>query len=116
MVNLFRECCSSIDKIFIVVDALDKCDHVTKVFKQLTDRYSVLLASVVAVRLLATSRFIPDIVQSYDAAVSLEVRAQKEDVERYITVQIPDLSTCVQRSDALHESIRSKLEDVVDGM
>ncbi|OAL55039.1 hypothetical protein IQ07DRAFT_531702, partial [Pyrenochaeta sp. DS3sAY3a] len=116
IVNLFRECCSSMSKVFIVVDALDECDPVTKVFKQLADRLSVLSTMVAPVRLLATSRFILEIVQYYEGAVSLEVRAQKEDVERYISGRMLGLSTCVQRSDALRESIRSKLVDVVDGM
>lgn len=116
MVNLFRECCSAMDKVFIVADALDECDGTTKVFKQLSDKLSVLATSAAAVRVLATSRFIPEIMQYYEKSVSLEIRAQKEDVERYIAGRMLDLPTCVQRNDQLRKDISLKVVDVVDGM
>jgi len=65
---------------------------------------------------MATSRFIPEVVQLFTLSLTLEVRADDSDVKRFITGQIYRLSRCVQRDDELQEAIKDGISTAVDGM
>lgn len=109
-----RSVCSNYPIVYIVVDALDECaDDVTraslikKIF-ELQDKNDV--------RLLLTSRFIPEVMQRFQAYSKLEVRATKDDVSQFIAGQIARLPKCIQRSDELQHTVINKIVEAVDGM
>jgi len=108
--------CSAYTTIFIVVDALDECSDRNGVRGQLIDKLHELQAGK-DVRLLFTSRFIPEITQKFHSEVpTLEVRASEEDVKRFVVGQIPRMPGCIQRDEELKLAIQNKIVDAADGM
>lgn len=68
------------------------------------------------VRLLFTSRFIPEVTQYFQSCPQLEVRASEEDVRRFVEGQIPRLPTCIHRDAELKSAVQTKIVEAVDGM
>jgi hypothetical protein len=68
------------------------------------------------VRLMVTARFIPDIEDTFRAALKLEVRARREDVKSFIAGQTYRLATCIKRSAALQDMVQENILNAVDGM
>jgi hypothetical protein len=66
--------------------------------------------------ILVTSRFIPEIVDQFNASVSLEIRASSEDVERYLEDHMELLPSFVRRDRPLQEEIKAGILEAVDGM
>jgi hypothetical protein len=104
--------CSNYTTVYIVVDALDECmdqDGVqTKLVKRLRE-----LQTMTEVRLLFTSRFIPDIIEEFRSDPILEVRASKVDVTRFITGQ---WSRLPKYDEQLKRTIQDRIVDTVEGM
>ncbi|EAQ83375.1 hypothetical protein CHGG_09779 [Chaetomium globosum CBS 148.51] len=93
---IFHTVISISTRVFVVVDAIDECQESdgcrNKFLSELFDaqaRYRI--------NLLVTSRFIPDIVDRFRDAVTLEIRASSEDVERYIEGHLDRLRPFVQK-------------------
>jgi len=70
--------------VYIIVDGLDECRNNDGTRQRLL-AYIRVLQSKADVRLLATSRFLLDIVDEFKDAERLEIRASDEDVRRFIT-------------------------------
>lgn len=104
-------------RVFIIVDALDECDVVNGARKSLLFELFNLQAKT-EVNIFATSRFIPDIQQEFlkKGSVLVEIRASREDVQRYLNGQMPRLPRCVSRSHDLQEKINATIIKAVDGM
>ena len=68
------------------------------------------------VRLMCTSRSIPEIMQKFCSNPTLEVRANEEDVRRFIAGQMRGLPKFIQRDDALKRTVQDKIVEAVDGM
>jgi Cdc6-like AAA superfamily ATPase len=102
-------------RVFILVDALDECQVNdgcrAKLLSQLLQ-----LQSKCGVNLFATSRFISDITEKFERALRLEIRASKQDVERYVEGHIDELPRFVQRDQSLQQEICSEIVKAVDGM
>src|SRR5205807_1668042 len=98
-------------QVFIVVDALDECrcrtGFLTEVFN---------LQAKCGVHLFATSRFILEITEVFKSSTSLEIRATRADVERYLEGHIQQLPSFVQRNQQLQEEIKTGISEAVDGM
>jgi hypothetical protein len=107
--------CSNYTTVYIVVDALDECADRDGARGQLIDELLELQART-DVRLLFTSRFIPEITHKFQLNPMLEVRASEEDVRRFVAGQIPHLRNFVQRNEELKETIQDKIVKAVDGM
>jgi len=69
--------------IFIIVDALDECSDRDGTRGQLIDKLHELQTRK-DVRLLFTSRFMPEITRKFQSNLTLEVRASEEDVKRFV--------------------------------
>lgn len=100
-------------KVYVVIDALDECPDGTR--SQLLRRCRNLQGQT-DLRLMATSRHIPDIVEEFKDMPRVEVRASNADVKRYVVGKIDRLAKCVQRDGDLQERIQNKIVEVVDGM
>jgi hypothetical protein len=86
--------CSSYSTVYITVDALDECSNTSGVRRQLIDKLRSLQANK-NVRLLFTSRFIPEVTEDFQSSPWLEVRASEEDVRRFVVGQISRLPNCI---------------------
>jgi hypothetical protein len=108
---------ASYSRVFIVVDALDECQASegcrTRFMSELFN-----LQTRHGVNILATSRFIPEIVNRFktEGVEFLEIRASNEDVKRYLDGRMGELPSFVQRNTQLQEEIKTQIAEVVDGM
>jgi hypothetical protein len=107
--------CSNHTRVYIVVDALDECTNQDGTRSRLVEKLGELQART-NVRLLFTSRFIPEITERFLSNPMLEVRASKEDVKQFVAGQIPRLPSCIRRDDELALAVQSKIIEAVDGM
>lgn len=97
----------------VVIDALDECQDGTR------HQFLAKLRDLQAgrdVRLMATSRFIPEIEDAFRDALMLEVQASREDVKRFVAGQTYRLPRCIRRDTALQEIVQEKIVEAVDGM
>jgi len=101
-------------RIFIVVDALDECQAGDSRKRFLTELFHLEARS--GANLFATSRFIPEIVEMFGKSVSLEIRASKEDIERYLEGEMKLLLSFDDWSLRLQREIKTRISDLVDGM
>ena len=104
---------SSYSRVFIVVDALDECQGDCRMafVKEM-----LRLQTETEVNIFATSRFIPEVVKVFEGKASLEIRASKEDVQKYLDEKLTNLPFCVQSSKSLQDEIKAEIGKAVDGM
>jgi hypothetical protein len=99
--------------VHIVVDALDECQNETR--RQLCTKILDLQKGV-DMRLMVTSRFVPDVEHAFRLALRLEVEASNEDVRQFVVGQIHRLPGCVQRSATLQKMVQERVVEAVGGM
>ena len=102
-------------RVFVVVDALDECPAENRVRQNLLSGLNALQASH-SVSLMTTSRLILDIMQEFQNSLHLEIRANEEDVRRYLDGQMFRLAHCVRRNSNLQEAIKESIVKAVHGM
>ena len=107
--------CSNHATVYIVVDALEECADKDGARGRLIDKLRELQART-DVRLLFTSRVIPEITQKFQSNPMLEVHASEEDVRRFVIGQMPRLPNCIQRNEELKQAVQDKIVKAVDGM
>lgn len=101
--------------VYIVVDALDECQEKDGTRSQLLAKLRDLQGKG-DMRLMVTSRFIPDIENEFKLALKLEVRASDADVKRFVMDQKYRLPKCVQRDNELLRVVQDKIVEAADGM
>lgn len=106
--------------VYVVVDALDELsnkDCTSHVRTRLMHQLRALQAKG-DVRLLVTTRKIPDIVEEIfdDQTPSLELFADTEDVKKFIVGQFDRLPRCIQRDPYLQDQIQESIVQAIDGM
>ncbi|KAJ3454410.1 hypothetical protein MRS44_018304 [Fusarium solani] len=105
-------------RVFILIDALDECrvsdgsltKFIVEVFK---------LQAKSGANVFATSRFIPEIPEiadTFENGISLEIRATEEDVRRYLDAHMLRLPAFVRRSPELQEEVKNGIVNSVQGM
>ncbi|KAI1331250.1 ankyrin repeat-containing domain protein [Xylariaceae sp. FL0255] len=100
-------------QVFIVVDALDECSAYTS-SRFLSEIFN--LQATCRANILATSRFIPGIMEQFKNTKSLEIRASKQDICAYVDGHILYLPSFVRDSCELQKEIKTKIFNAVDGM
>ena len=100
-------------RVFIVVDALDEC-HVSDGCRMRFLSEIFDLQAKCGANLFATSRFIPEIIETFKGAISFEIRASHEDVRIYLASRISKSESNVLKSN--HDEIKTAITKVVDGM
>ena len=113
--DALKSVCLAYDRVYLLVDALDEYDDKDKTRSSFIDRLFELQQSK-CTRILATSRFLPAIVDRFGTALTLEVRASHQDIQRYVKGQMLHLPRCVQKDEALQEVIIREVADAADGM
>jgi hypothetical protein len=102
-------------RVFVIVDALDECQVSDGCLKKfLSELFS--LQTNCAANIFATSRFVPEITGKFRRSMSLEIRASKDDVKRYLDGHIGELASFVQENRQLQEEIKTGISEAVDGM
>ena len=101
--------------VFIIIDALDECQASDGCRANLLSELFKLQVRC-GVNIFATSRFIPDIVDTFENGTTLEIRASSEDVERYVKGRMEHLQPFVRRNKQLQEEIKVGISAAVDGM
>ena len=112
ILQVLRSICRTYTTLYIVVDALDECEDRYATRSQLLDLLQGLQAGK-NIQLMLTSRFIPE---QFQSAPRLEVRANEQDVRRFVAGQIPRLPKCIQHDDRLKQTVYNKITEAVDGM
>jgi hypothetical protein len=111
--SALREVVAQYAYVFIVIDALDECQRETR--RELLSKL-IALQKEADVRLIATSRFVPDVEDALGPAIRLEIKASNEDVKQFVVGQICQLPRCVQRNKALQDLVQESVVEAVDGM
>ncbi|KAK3942745.1 ankyrin repeat-containing domain protein [Diplogelasinospora grovesii] len=100
-------------RVYFVMDGLDEASDICR--KELLSKLFELQSRCKA-NILATSRPIPEIVSRFEGSLSLEIRANSEDVEKYLDGHMEQLPSCVRRHPELQKEIKVALSEAVDGM
>lgn len=111
--SALRDVLAQCPYVHIVVDALDECRNETR--RQLCTKLLDLQKGA-DMRLMVTSRFVPDVEETFRLASRLEVKATDEDVKQFVVGQMHKLPKCVQRSATLQELVQEEVVKAVDGM
>ena len=106
---------ASYSRTFIVIDALDECGISDGGCRKFLSEIFNLQAKT-GTSLFATSRFIPDIAEEFKGSLSLEIRADDDDVRRYLDGHMSQLRSFVSRNPKLQEEIKTGIVKAVDGM
>ncbi|KAF1808265.1 ankyrin [Eremomyces bilateralis CBS 781.70] len=101
--------------VYIVVDALDECPNKDGTRNHLLTKLKDTQQEA-DLRLMVTSRFIPDIEAKLESTPILEIRARGADVKRFVRGQICRLPNCIQRDHQLQSIVEDKVIEAVDGM
>lgn len=111
--SALRDVVLQLPRVYIVVDALDECQSETRweLVAKLRD-----LQAVADVRLMATSRFVPDVEDAFRLTPRLEIKASDEDVKWFLAGQTFRLPACIRRNAALQNMVQEKIVEAVDGM
>lgn len=102
-------------RVFIIIDALDECRASDGCRKKFLSEIFNLQAKC-GVSLFATSRFLPEITNKFNGSMSLEIRASKDDVKRYLECHMGSLLSFVNENPQLQEEITTRISEAVDGM
>ncbi|PKY00168.1 nucleoside phosphorylase [Aspergillus campestris IBT 28561] len=100
-------------RVFIIVDALDECQTsdgcLAGFLSQLTN-----LQAQCGVNIFATSRFIPQISETFKSSTKLEIRAHDQDIRGYLRARVSQLQSTILASHI--EDIQNSITEAADGM
>ena len=114
--HLLHKVTRMFSRAFLLVDALDECKEEDGARRRLL---VALRELSVGVRLVVTSRWIPAIEREFSEALKLEIRADTEDVARYVRSRVattPRLMRHVEADSTLESMISKKIADNCHGM
>ena len=106
---------ASHSSVYLVIDAFDECSDREGMRSDLFNKLHTL-QSKTDLHLMVTSRFIPEVVNEFKSALTLEVRASEADVRRFVKARMDQLLKCVQHDDALQVEVQEELVKAADGM
>ncbi|KAF2183576.1 hypothetical protein K469DRAFT_690028 [Zopfia rhizophila CBS 207.26] len=88
---------------FLIIDALDECQISDGGRRRFLSEIFNIQARTGA-SIFATSRFIPDIGKEFEGCQSLEIRANDEDVQRYLDTHVAAAVMCLTQSYPAREN------------
>jgi len=106
---------SCYSKVYIVLDGLDECLDSDGTRSELLAKLRSLQTKI-DISLMATSRFVPKVVQFFEGFPMLEIRASDADVKQFVAGQMSQLPNCVRRNIDLQVEIQDWIVQAVDGM
>jgi hypothetical protein len=115
IVAALQTICSSYRVVYLVIDALVECLDTDSTRTKLINSLQQLQTRA-NVRLLCTSRFIPEIEERFQLNTTLEIRASEQDVRQFVAGQVPRLPRCIQGDGDLIREVQDGIAEAVDGM
>ena len=115
IVDLLQQQLEDNEVTYLVVHAIDECaedDGIRYLFMNAL----LYLREAVPLNILLTSRFVPLLQQKFSTVPNLEIRADRNDVRKYLEANMFRLASCVQREASLQEMIVEQICNVVNGM
>jgi Cdc6-like AAA superfamily ATPase len=100
-------------RVFIIVDALDECQISGNCQQFLSEIFR--LQAIAQVNIFATSRFIPEITDYFTGGLVLEIRANEDDIRKYLGGHMFRLPRFA-RDNQLQSEIETCITEAVDGM
>lgn len=113
--RLVRTVASLFSRVFVVVDALDEyqaSDGCRESF--ISELFNLQTHSTTSI--FATSRFVPEVTSKFDKCTILEIRANDDDVKRYLEVHMKGLPSFAQLDRQLQEEVKTGISEAADGM
>jgi Cdc6-like AAA superfamily ATPase len=101
-------------RVFILVDALDECQAIGHCRDTLLSEIFGLQEH--GVNFFATSREMSGITEKFKQSPSLDIRADKQDLRRYVDGRISDLPSFVRREPDRQEEVKTEIVKAVDGV
>lgn len=102
--------------VYIIVDALDECSNRNDGTRGQLLEALRRLQRTVDVRLMVTSRPIPDIEEEFHQVTRIEIRATTGDVERFVADRMSKLPKCVRGDVDLKTLVQDKVVEAAAGM
>lgn len=96
---------AAFEKVFFIIDALDECQNLaqTKLLNTL-----FVIQTEARVNILATSRYLYNIIRRFDGCATIEIAAANEDVLAYLNGQLS-----LRRPDFIDDDIQEKIRDAM---
>jgi hypothetical protein len=113
--SVLQSVLTNYSKVYVVLDALDECLEQNGTRSQLLEICRDLQQQT-DLRLMATSRRIPDIVEEFKDTPLVEVRASNSDLKRFVTGNVNRFAKFVRLSSDLQELVQNKIVEAADGM
>ena len=102
-------------RVFVIIDALDECSNDDRTRRRLLEKLRTL-QKLASVNLMVTSRPFPDIIEEFESATTLEIRASEVDIREYLEEQMSRLPRCVLKDSRLQARIVDGITGAVNGM
>lgn len=115
--DVFVSVVAGFSRTFIIIDALDECNICDGARSKFMSTIFELHAQTSA-NIFATSRFIPDIEKEFKkrGADWMEIRANDEDVRRYLDGHKSQFRSFVLEDPELEEKVKATIVKAADGM
>ena len=113
--EVFKAECDSWSRIYIIIDALDECSE-NDATRQIVVKGLLSLQGSKRINILVTSRPIPSILCNFETWERLEIRADSEDIHRYLLGQMDRFSKRILAEKDLQAKIIGGIIDAADGM
>ena len=106
---------STFDSIYLIVDALDECGSEPKTRNTFID-HLLDLSAITDLRLLVTSRNIPEILTRFRDDTRVEISASLGDLTLFLSSQTSRLEHTVQGNESLCQEMIKRIAECSDGM
>lgn len=114
MFQLLLSLVNSQKVVYIIVDALDELTETGRKRSKLIEKLLRLQSHRSIIKLLFTSRSVPETDRTFAKAPRLEVRANPEDIKGYVTARLSQFQT--RMSNGLDEKVISTIVSASNGM
>jgi hypothetical protein len=113
--NILQSVVANYSKVYVVLDALDECPERNGTRSQLLGICRDLQQKT-GLRLMDTSRHIPDIVEEFKDSPLIEVRASDSDIKRFVIGNVSRFAKFFRSNSDLQERVQNKIIEAADGM
>lgn len=113
--RILSQVMSHFGRVYLIIDALDECAMGDSSRDRML-REIFRMQKQGPISLFATSRFNPEIQHLFRGELSLEIRASKDDIAKFLAEHLSELPTCVQDDVTLQKSIMSEVIRASEGM
>jgi DNA replication protein DnaC len=104
-----------LEHVYIIIDALDESRTNDRTRDDLVAQLRKL-REFKDVRIMVTSRRMPEIQNHFPKATTVDIRADLEDLKRFVAGQIYRLRGCIQHNPELRNEVQNKISEAADGM